>query len=220
MDSHILGTHLGYAKQNTPNGIKVLQKTKRAQGAQEPWSFWMMGLKVFHTENPGPPISWWRKSSGLQALAGGWISYWSDHSNSESPHYISSQVGLIGYSTLSLAVPWILKDIFDGFFCLRWDGMVDAVEGSVDFRKQRANKNNSQHKFSEKNPTKKFSWKVFSQTLVSKAPRQEAGFFAWLEQETFGAECWYLVDDSEILVMEDFENNDHHNRNTGAYSQI
>jgi len=40
---------------------------------------------------------------GLQALAGGWISYWSDHSNSESPHYISSQVGLIGYSTLSLA---------------------------------------------------------------------------------------------------------------------
>lgn len=86
--------------------------------------------------------------------------------------------------------------------------------------KQRANKNNSQHKFSEKNPTKKFSWKVFSQTLVSKAPRQEAGFFAWLEQETFAAECWYLVDDSEILVMEDFENNDHHNRNTGAYSQI
>lgn len=147
-------------------------------------------------------------------MAGGWISYWSDHSNSESPHYISSQVGLIGYSTLSLAVPWILKDIFDVFFCLRWDGMVDRRIG-----KQRANKNNSQHKFSEKNPTKKFSWKVFSQTLVSKAPRQEAGFFAWLEQE-IGAECWYLVDDSEILVMEDFENNDHHNRNTGAYSQI
>ena len=43
---------------------------------------------------------------GLQALAGGWISYWSDHSKPQSPHHISSQVGLIGYSSLSLAVPW------------------------------------------------------------------------------------------------------------------
>lgn len=40
---------------------------------------------------------------GLQAVAGGWISYWSDHSKAENPHYISSEVGLIGYSTLSLA---------------------------------------------------------------------------------------------------------------------
>jgi len=42
-------------------------------------------------------------SPGLQAVAGGWISYWSDHSKAENPHYISSEVGLIGYSTLSLA---------------------------------------------------------------------------------------------------------------------
>eukprot|EP00913_Durusdinium_trenchii_P002361 g2179.t1 len=40
---------------------------------------------------------------GLQALSGGWISYWSDHSKPDNPHHISSQVGLIGYASLSLA---------------------------------------------------------------------------------------------------------------------
>jgi len=90
--------------QKTPNGIKSSNKTKKREPKVP---------KAMKLLDDG---------SGLQALAGGWISYWSDHSNSESPHYISSQVGLIGYSTLSLAVPWILKDIFEGFFCLRWDG--------------------------------------------------------------------------------------------------
>lgn len=49
----------------------------------------------------GAPCAFW---PGLQALSGGWISYWSDHSKPDNPHHISSQVGLIGYASLSLAV--------------------------------------------------------------------------------------------------------------------
>ncbi|CAJ1373645.1 unnamed protein product [Effrenium voratum] len=39
---------------------------------------------------------------GLQAAASAWISYWSDHSSPQNPNYVSSSVGLIGYTGLSL----------------------------------------------------------------------------------------------------------------------
>lgn len=66
---------------------------------------------------------------GLQALSGGWISYWSDHNDPKKPNYISSAQGLIGYSSLSLAA-------FGGIFCTSALFRLTALKAARSFHRQ------------------------------------------------------------------------------------
>ena len=66
---------------------------------------------------------------GLQALSGGWISYWSDHNDPEKPIYITSGQGLIGYSSLSLTA-------FLGIFCTSALFRLTALKAARSFHRQ------------------------------------------------------------------------------------